>query len=148
METDMAKRFVAALLPLVLGLSLLTASPVFAAGQVKAEQQVNQHSGSPVVPHLFNGQPIAFHDTRGDVYEVCVHGRNQNGRTVDNCWQTPGYVTKFQGWYWVGQVELNEYDINTFYLRAQYTTVPQVQGQVWWCFYDGGNGYAYGCSGN
>jgi hypothetical protein len=83
-----------------------------------------------------NGQELEFIDLRGDVYRVEVSGNNQYGQYTIADFYTPGETTVLNGYYWVGQINMDEYDVSGGYLRKQFTNVPQNQGYNRWCYND------------
>jgi len=90
-----------------------------------------------------SGEQLEFIDNLGYVYSVCVYGQNQNLQWTTKCFSTPFTTNMLANWWWQGQIQITEYDINGFQVGTQYTFVWPVPYHDWWCFDDStGNGSA------
>ncbi|MFD9795735.1 hypothetical protein ACFWXK_32825 [Streptomyces sp. NPDC059070] len=47
-----------------------------------------------------NGQQIVIHDETHRVASIKIDGFDQGGRPAHACLATPGYETRFNGWWW------------------------------------------------
>ena len=91
------------------------------------------------IPLGSNGQQLVFIDSLQFIYYISLWGTKQNGTPTHINVQTPHETTYVLGYYWVGTIRIDEYDINGYYRATQDAYgIPRSQPQPYWCFDDGG----------
>lgn len=85
-----------------------------------------------------NGQQLCFHDGFGDVDHIYVSGDNQNGDFVEvgPIYITQGIYNCINGNWWVGTVNVDQYNGDQSFLRTSYPDVPVTQdpGYDYYCY--------------